>query len=97
MKPIRIHEGHGDAFVAHLCTLSDEEAVALATHAVRNGLDKEHNRRELFRTKTFLDWLLEMDAKGMFGTPITREQVAADLDARDRELHPEAYEDQDDA
>lgn len=84
-KPIRIHEGHGDAFVALLRTLPDEEAVALAKHAVRVGLDKEHNQRVLFRAKTFPDWLLEMDAKGMFGVPTTIEQVRAELDAREVE------------
>lgn len=85
-KPIRIHEGHGDAFVALLRTLPDEEAVALATHAVRVGPDKEHNQRELFRAKTCADWLLEMDAKGMFGTPTALEKVRAELDARDEEF-----------
>ena len=83
MDPITIHSG--DAFVAYLRTLPDEEAVALAKHAVTRGLDKKHNQRVLFRAKTFPDWLMEMDAKGMFGTPTTIEQVRAELDARDEE------------
>lgn len=95
MEPIRIHEGHGEAFLALLRTLPDKEATDLATHAVRNGPDKEHNRRELFPVKGFVDWLTEMDAKGMFGTPTTAEQVEVELDARDRELYPEAYEEED--
>lgn len=85
MKPIVIYEGRGAEFVTHLRTLPDEEAVALAKYAVTVGPDKEHNQRELFRTKTFPDWLLEMDAKGMFGKPTTLEQVRAELDARDEE------------
>lgn len=97
MQALYIPEGHGVAFFALLRTMPDEEAVALATHAVRNGPDRGHNQRELFRVKGFADWLVEMDAKGMFGTPTTAEQVRAELDARDRELHPEAYEGEDDA
>jgi len=96
MDPITIYEGRGDDFAAHLRTLPDEEAVALATHAVRTGLDKEHNKRVLFRSMAFLDWVLDMDAKGLFGTPITAEQVRAELDARDKELYPEAYEEEQD-
>lgn len=66
MQPIRIPEGHGVAFFALLRTMPDKEAVALATHVVRNGPDREHNRRELFPVKGFVDWLVEMDAKGVF-------------------------------
>lgn len=96
-KPITIYEGRGDDFVAYLRTLPDEEAVALAKHAVTRGLDKDRNARELFRARTFPEWLLEMDAKGFFGTPTTTKQVAAELDAYDRELYPERYEDEGDS
>lgn len=85
MKPVTIYKGRGDDFVTYLRTLRDEEAVALAKHAVTVGLDKNDNIRELFLSRTFPSWLLEMDAKGMFGKPTTLEQVRAELDARDEE------------
>lgn len=95
-KPITIYEGRGDDFVAYLRTLPDEEAVALVMHAVTVGPDKGRNADALFRARTFPKWILEMDDKGFFGTPTTAKQVEAELDARDRELYPERYEEEGD-
>jgi hypothetical protein len=59
--PIRIINVEG--FVAHLRTLPDDEAVALATHAVREG-DIHHNRRELLRSRGFTQWMKDMVKSG---------------------------------
>jgi hypothetical protein len=53
----------GDDFVAHLRTLPDDEAVALATQAVREG-DTKHNHRQLFLSRSFVQWLKDMVKSG---------------------------------
>ena len=65
---VYIPDGQGDAFTAHLRTLPDEEAAALAKVALREGF-RERNGRELFKSKAFKDWMLEMDKRGLFGDP----------------------------
>lgn len=58
-----IHIYDGDDFVAHLRTLPDDEAVALATQAVREG-DTKHNHRQLFLSRSFVQWLKDMVKSG---------------------------------
>lgn len=69
MESVRIPEGHGDAFVALLRTMSDADAVAFVKNAANVGLDKNHNQRELLLAKSFKPWVTEMDAKGMLDDP----------------------------
>ena len=65
-----IPDGCGDAFADHLRTLPDAEAVELAKTAVREG-NRKQNTQELFRSKVFLDWLLEVNKRELLGDPIT--------------------------
>jgi len=59
--PIRINNAEG--FVAHLRTLPNDEAVALARHTVREG-DIRHNRRELLHNRDFVQWMVDMAKSG---------------------------------
>jgi hypothetical protein len=59
--PLRVNNAEG--FVAYLRTLPNDEAVALARHAVREG-DTRHNQNELFRSRGFTQWLKDMVKSG---------------------------------
>jgi hypothetical protein len=59
--PLRIINAEG--FVTHLRTLPDDEAVALAKHAMREG-DINHNRRELLHNRAFTQWMVDMTHSG---------------------------------
>jgi hypothetical protein len=56
--PLRIINAKG--FVTHLRTLPDDEAVALAIHAVREG----DNQQELLRNRAFTQWIVDMAESG---------------------------------
>lgn len=58
---IRINDG--ERFVDHLRTLPNDEAVALAKQALREG-DTRHNQQELFRSRGFTQWLKDMVKSG---------------------------------
>ncbi len=57
------HIRNADNFVTHLRTLPDDEAVALATQALREG-DINHNRRELLHNRAFTQWMVDMAHSG---------------------------------
>ena len=58
------HIRNADNFVDHLCTLPDDEAVALVRQALREG-DKRHNQQELFRNRAFTQWMVDMATCGL--------------------------------
>jgi len=65
---LNVYINDGDGFVAYLRTLPDADAVSIAKQAVRGGY-REHNTRELFRSRSVIDWLIEMQERGLFPLP----------------------------
>jgi hypothetical protein len=60
---INIYVHDGDGFVAHLRTLPDDEAVALAKQALRGG-NRRQNQNELFRSHAFTQWMVDLVKSG---------------------------------